>query len=1059
MPLNVLKASAGSGKTHKLTEVYLKLLFKNPDNYSKILAITFTNMATNEMKERILQELFVLSNNASSAHKETLILQEKNSSEKQISEKAEKILNTILYNYDHFRISTIDSFFQSIIQAFVSELGIKYSYNIELDQEAVLGKAIDRLIAETGNEKETTQWLIDFAMRKIAEGKNWNFKNDIQSFGKEIFKESFSIREEMQDEVLKKQIRTCAQSLNSIIKDFEKHLSDLAKKALDIIHYHNLNIHDFAFGKYGIGNYFSKLAKGLSFDRPGKRISEMPGQKEKWYAKTQAPEIVQKITEACEGGLNDILEDIIALQNKKYPLYQSALNISKNLFALGIITNIQIHLRAIRDEDNMLLISDLPVLLHALINNNDSPFIYEKCGSYIKHYLIDEFQDTSEIQWNNIYPLLANSLSLGYLNFLVGDVKQSIYRWRGANWKILAQKLREQVHPDMISFQNLDTNWRSNSNIVSFNNRFFQIAPKILQNVFNQELKDSENAFEHLKTYISQAFSQHEQKVSPAKKDKKACVQIRFINNEDTGWKIQAQKYMFESIDALLEKGYSKKDIAILVRKSSDGNEIAEALVNNNYSIISRDSLFLHNSDAVGIIIAALNYSRNKKDTVNIATLSYLYSDYHNLKIPDFHNGDFRDILPKLDRINFKNKTLIEICENIVEVLELNTRSSEGLYIQSFMDEALMYSIHFGNDPSDFLEWWEKEGIQKNIHIPEEVDAIRILTIHKSKGLDFPIVIVPYCNWEFEQNQFRNIIWCSSALPEFSQISPLPLSYGKKMEESTFSSYYFEEKIQNYLDNLNLLYVAFTRAEEGFFAFCPKRTNISINNAASLLFSVFEQAGNYPYPEDVNPDAFPLSRFDSFWNSESLIYEEGEITTKKDKKEEKAPDILHEHYIRKLLPRLQIKKKKELSLSQENMDSLDFGKEMHQLLSEIKYKEDISDVLQRNYHEKNVQKADFEKINAMLDIIINHPEASLWFDKKWKIKTECPLILPGGKIQIPDRIIEDAEKILIIDFKFGRKHPEHNKQIQAYTETLKKMSSKHIQGKLFYVNTQEVLAF
>ncbi|MBN2519468.1 MAG: UvrD-helicase domain-containing protein, partial [Bacteroidales bacterium] len=854
--LIVYSASAGSGKTYKITEEYLRLLFKYPYNFRHILAITFTNKAAAEMKERVINELFKLTNNLNSGYLD-LIKNEFKLTEDEVKQKAEFILKLILHNYSHFSIGTIDSFFHRVIQSFVREIGLQMGFELELDNIKVLNEVIDLLFIDVDENETLRNWMVQFTEDKVEEGKSWNLKNDIINLGKEVFKEIFqlfniSIINKLSD---KKFLNEYLQKLLKIKNQFENYLSNLGKEALALIENHSLEIVDFSYGKTGFANYFYKIANKSDFI-PGKRVYDALNVVENWYSKNS--EFIKEIEAVFQAGLNQILVNTVDYYEKNYHEYFTSKQILANFYTLGLLTDISQKIRIYTNNNNLFLLADVAKLLYTIIKDNETPFIYEKTGSYYRHFMIDEFQDTSEIQWKNIKPLVLNSLSENNLNLLVGDVKQSIYRWRNSNWQVLAEELENDFAIQGLDKRLLNYNWRSSENIVNFNNFLFSDASKLLQSQYNDHFKKENGAEELYKESIITAYQSNIQSIPDTTK-KGGLVYFEFIDNKDQDWKDLALKKIPLFIKRLQDKGIRPGETAILTRRRDEGELIANYLYDytaqkaaedqTSYEVISDESLFISSSPLIKFIVSVFRYLNNPNDNINKALLLSLFHQYINNNNHDCisinKNLDFTEqcnieFFKRLWDLKFFN--LYESVEQIIQKFTLFRFEGQISYLRAFQDLIIDYTRQNIPDKASFLKWWEEEGIFKAIPFTEGIEAIRILTIHKAKGLEFKAVIIPFCDWRIDHNpQQTNIIWCKPNSKPFDELELVPVKYSSILANTIFKDDYFIEKMKVYIDNLNLLYVAFTRAKDVLIATGPDSYKNEIKNVSDILKCVFEE--------------------------------------------------------------------------------------------------------------------------------------------------------------------------------------------------------------------------
>jgi ATP-dependent helicase/nuclease subunit A len=1079
--LSIVSASAGSGKTHKITQEYMNLLFHDADNYRHILAVTFTNKATEEMKSRIIRELYNLSSDIFSGHLNEIIAQT-GLSRKLIKSKSNHILKKILHNYSRFSVSTIDSFFQKIIRAFTREIGIQSSFTIELDTDSILDKAIDQLFFEIESNDILKNWLILFAEDKIQEGRSWNFKKEIIELGKEVFKEkfrliSYNVSERPGNKKLLSEYRA---ELYKIINYFERNLSEKGERGLELINNNSLTIDDFSRGKSGPAGCFLKLAE-KNYAEPGKLAKEATDNPEKWYKK--ASPVKTRIEEAYNSGLKEILSDIIDFFNDHYSDYKTSKTILANIFTLGILTDITGAIdRYIRDK-NLFLIAYAPAFLNKIIGNNDTPFIYEKTGNYFHHFMIDEFQDTSGFQWNNFRPLIANSLAQNYDNLIVGDVKQSIYRWRDTDWEILSEKIHNEFSRESINDHTLSENRRSRKEIIEFNNSFFTGAAKLMQDTFNNELAEIENHsdFEKLKTNIVSVYSDVRQ--SQAEPDSnKGYVKIKFLDARD---KDVTGENLIQILKELQDKGYKLKDIAILTRRRIEGKEIADFLIEYRdknktdrkykFDVISDESLYLSNSSAVNFLIALLKYFINPGDSINnyfivFEYLNYLKSDSGNgiIEIPEYDKklridpGEFlpEDLVKSMDQI--KNLNIYETVERLIQIFSLSAIRGELPYIQALQDLILEYSRNNLSNINTFLEYWEETGKKQSVSISEAQDAIRILTIHKSKGLEFKAVILPYCNWSFHNNWEKRIIWCKPSKSPFNSLNVVPVNYSQDLKNTLFASDYYTEKLKIFIDNLNLLYVAFTRAMNALYCLTDAFQNKEkgVKGVSGVLYKICSsESGNNITGNSMNEK---LS-FRSFYNKEKNTFEYGTLSPPKsgEKRDEPATTMINEY------PALDSRKKLKIAYQSSEFfgddadimtKPLSYGKVMHEIFADIISIDDVENAIEKVFIEGKIKRREKESIYREIARIFEDPRILSWFSNNRKVITEKDIILPDGSLRRPDRVLIKDDSVIVIDYKFGMiESSEYITQIREYSHYLNEMGYNKIESYIWYINKGKIV--
>lgn len=1079
--LAIYKASAGSGKTFRLTGEYLMLLFKYPSNYKKILAVTFTNKATSEMKSRILSELYKLAKRGESDYLQEL-KEAYGLSESEIQAKAAKILSRLLHDFSKFSVSTIDTFFQKIIRSFTHEMGIQPGYTIELNQNEILSKVVDELLLDLDDNESLLKWISELASEGIEQGNKWDFKDDILKLASEIFKESYKsfkipLNKKINDKDFLKEYIGKLQNIKATFEDF---VQSKANEAIKLIHQHGLTIDDFSRKKSGPAGYFYKITEKGEF-APGKLFIDATEESTKWYTKSSDQK--DAIESLLSEGLLNLSKEMYAYFENNKVAYYTSVEILKHIHSLGILTDISNKLRAYCEEQNIFLISDAAELLQVIIDQNESPFIYEKTGSIYRHFMIDEFQDTSKIQWHNFKPLIGNSLAQGSRNLVVGDIKQSIYRWRNSDWKILAENIVDefsQYHPKE---QSLNTNWRSTKNIVDYNNAVFSYSSQILQNSFNGIFEDQNSSDNPYKEKITEAYKDVFQQVPPKNQIEAGYINHTFLHEKEYDtWKDEVKKRLPEIIENIQGKGYQLKDIAILVRSGKEGQEIANTLIDykkenskSSFDFISNDSLYLANSSVVRFLNALLEYILNPEDEINLSFIAYEYHEYIQAGNPDqgkMHNllknhlkenddQEIKQLFPNefIEQIGqIKQLPLYELIDKLIRIFELNTIQAEIPYIKAFLDIILHFSKTSTSDIHSFLNWWNEEGIKKTLSVSENQNAIRIITIHKSKGLEFKNVIIPFCNWpvDHRSNQ-NNILWCTTSEEPFGELEPIPVKYVGNLTETVFKDDYLNEKFHAYVDNLNLLYVAFTRAAENLFCFSPKKDTINkISNVGNLLLTVYEKYADFQ--SDSN-----LLDLGKYWNPNESKFEFGTIRTTK-KEEKDLPDEFEltqfESYDIKNKLRLKMHDNSFFTGEKNTpFEKINHGKVMHEVFENIQNEDDIPAAVNQLIFEGKVAENEKSELIQKINKTLENEQIKSWFSNKWQVKTEAEIILPNGKTIRPDRVISNIKKSIVIDYKFGeQQESKHHKQVKMYVETLQKMENKTVEGYLWYVDLDNVVA-
>ena len=801
-PLTVYKASAGSGKTFTLAVEYIKLLVRNPQNYRQILAVTFTNKATEEMKMRILTHLYGIWRN----HPDSKDYLEKVHkaldgalSEPQIAERAGLALHLLLHNYSYFRVETIDSFFQSVMRNLARELNLTANLRVELNDAQVEDAAVDQLIDSLSASDLLLQWLMKYIMENISDDRSWNVIGQIKKFGLTIFrdyykKHSKELRKLMSQKDFFEQYQ---QELGKIRHQAKQYMEHIAKDFFAVLEDEGLSIEDFSYGKGGVCSIFLKLQNGI-FDETvlTKRVADCVGNPEAWCKKTHPKrELIQHLANTSLGAL---LRTAVEEQPRQWKLYKSADLTLAHLSQLRLLGSIEKKVRQLNEEQNRFLLSDTQQLLHELIDGSDTPFIFEKIGTQLEHIMIDEFQDTSTVQWKNFKVLLQDTMShKDAENLIVGDVKQSIYRWRSGDWRLLDGIKKQFPNAEqMVHVEPLDTNFRSDAHIIYFNNAFFDVAAKIEKVAAYDDVEQ--------KTYEKTNMGGH--------------VKITLLpldNYEQTMLQLLSLQ-----VSDLLEQGRKPKDVAILVRSNSYIPLIAHYFMEQlpDVKVVSDEAFRLDASTAVMTIVQGLRLLAHPDDSIAQAYLTMKTGTPHD------------DILNTMAEQQLWQQPLYEQAEALFSLLHVDRMEQQSAYLCAFYDQVTSFAADRGSDTDAFLSAWDEEICGKTIQSPE-ADGIRIISIHKSKGLEFPCVLIPFCDWRLEKAD--DVLWCTPTEEPFNQLPLAPIKYSQRgMTGTIYDNAYKEEHQQNIVDNLNLLYVAFTRAGSELYVYGKRKATA---NTRSVL--------------------------------------------------------------------------------------------------------------------------------------------------------------------------------------------------------------------------------
>ena len=1062
-PLTVYKASAGSGKTFTLATEYIRLLVENPQSYRTILAVTFTNKATEEMKTRILSQLYGIWKELPDSDRYLSVIQENTGlSPKTIRERAGMGLANLLHNYNYFRVETIDTFFQSVLRNMARELDLTTNLRIGLNDTQVEELAVDQMIEDLSTTDVVLQWILKYIMENISDDKSWNVISQIKKFGRTIFRDEYK----EVSRILEKKMAEpgffddYTMRLRELRQSAEERIKEIGEGFFDTLDSEGLTIDDFLYGKTGVCNFFDKLRRGI-FDESivGKRVTDCLGDSSKW-CNNNHPQQAQIYTLA-ESTLGNMLRCAINERPRQWKLYKSADLTLRHLNQLRLLSSIEKKVRELNETSNRFLLSDTQQLLHSLIGESDSPFIFEKIGTQLEHVMIDEFQDTSTVQWQNFRVLLDETMSHEQgSSLIVGDVKQSIYRWRSGDWRLL-NSIEQQFNNQQIKVLSLKTNYRSDRHIITFNNCFFRHAAE-LEYLKQQELNEVEAE------QLQRAYADVEQLV-PEGRPLQGEVSIRLLPSDD--YQEQTLQQIADTIGDLMSRGIAQQDIAILVRANAYIPIIAQYFMEQmpEVTIVSDEAFRLDASPAVNILVQALRLLTHPNDLLTKASIVTLWHcDVRQEPTADHHlllsTRNLDDLLPDTFKGHEKellDMPLIELVERLHAIFTLENLSEQNAYVCAFYDQLAAYVSENTASIDGFLNEWDETLCGKTIQ-SDETEGIRIVSIHKSKGLEYDYVICPFCDWTMERG---NTLWCKPEETPFNELPIVPIDYSQKQMMGTIYEHdYLHERLQNTVDNLNLLYVAFTRACRGLYV-------IGRRTASGSRSELIEQclplvANDIPEASLESLDDEKASLVFTFGNPHSS--QEARTPEKSQNPFLQSPtaltiDFLHQDS--KVNFRQSNRSKDFISGEDEEDEQqknyIQTGSVLHQVFSTIRTADDIEDALRQLQFEGVIydEHITAERITSMLRKRLSNPKVADWFSPRWTLFNECTILsLDDGEVKEhrPDRVMTDGQEWIIVDFKFGSPKPEYHDQVRAYMALLASMGHTHITGYLWYVYSNKI---
>lgn len=1106
--LTVYRASAGSGKTFTLAVEYISLLVKDPENYQHILAVTFTNKATQEMKMRILSQLYGIANSLQSSQQYFNKVKEKtNMPDAVIRNNARAALTLLIHRYNNFRILTIDAFFQQVLRNLAHELGQTANLRVDLNNEEITEKAVDQMIESLEKGQPVLQWISTYINNSIEDDNGWNIIGKIKTFGTNIFKDFYKAHEANLKEQLSNadDFKVYETTLRKRRNDIRKTFNSKAKSILNEIKNANLDIP--SNYRSGLYKYLIDSAIAPLTNKPLKagvlKANESP---QNWTSSKCAKADKQQIQTLAAEVLSAQLSELIAYNNDNWNEFQSIQLTLSHLSELRLLHAIADAVDNLTKDTNRFMLSNTQALLKELIADSDTPFIFERIGARLKHVMIDEFQDTSTIQWQNFQVLLANCMAQELSqNLIVGDIKQSVYRWRQGDWGILNNIEKSFAH-QKIRLETLDYNYRSEKRIIDFNNAFWE---QCVANTAKEVAQDDAEKAE----IVQKAYEDVAQKTH--KTTENGFVKISLYPSKSM--KEAVLEELIETIKELFNNGYGGKNqskIAILVRSKSNIQDIVNALLQsfgNEINIVSDEAFRLDASLSVNIIVSAMHLLTHPDDVLTRGKLVKLYNQ-EVLKKPltdtdllvsinGSNNIDTKNIDKKerrklateqqMAKLNSQlppeyvaNRELllglpiVDLVDKLFMLFGLDQLEGQSSYICTLYDTLNDFLKDHTADIDDFINEWENSLSSKTIQ-SDEIEGIRIMTIHKSKGLEFDNVIIPFCSWEMEK---KGTLWCETKNKPapYNKLPLLPIDFSRdKLIGTVFEDDYKEEHFQNIVDNLNLLYVAFTRASKNLFVFGLRQGKTTLDNIAKgtppgnrsyaielALRQVSEQlqGSSLSFPDDIGSE---------------IHFEYGTLVPETHEKEHAVADnpflIKPDKHIVSIAtyPQAATFKQSNKSIEfvkGEDVDPSDrtryikIGNVLHQLFSTIYTTADIPTRLNELEQQGIIYNDEITsaQLRTRIEDAITNPQVQEWFSKRWQLYNECTILEYNKDTNEmeehrPDRVMTDGKEFVVVDFKFGKEREEYKKQVQQYMEILIRMGHKKVSGYLWYVVKNNVV--
>ena len=1019
----VYRSSAGSGKTYTLAVNYLALAISKSlikrDYYKKILAITFTNKAAQEMKERVLYYLNLLSQGKDIDSILSEISLKTGLKNEDIFKISKNIYSHIIHNYSDLSIQTIDKLSYKIVKTFSSDLGMNRDFELELDSNKIIQPVIALLLNKiSDNNSLLTDVLVNFTIQKLEDGNSNDIQSDLEDFCKHLFIEG-SDKILINNSLTTVEVNKLKNNLFEQKSDFKNKIMSLRKEVVNFFENNGLTSAHFSRGTFYKLFNNKLLSKKYSDWIPSESLINSV-ENEDFYSKSLDENLKQQVDRNKEK-LKQFLDNLVLLL-KDYITLEAIL---KKIYPSIIINELINEINTYKKENNIQHISSFNRQIHEVVTTQVSSFIFERLGERYNHFLIDEFQDTSLLQWQNLLPLISDALDFGK-SIVVGDGKQSIYRWRAGEVEQFLKLPEIYKGKDLQYFsewqaklsnhfnkENLDNNFRSRKKIIEFNNLFFKTIKTLL----------SDN--------LIGIYDDLEQKVEFASEG--GYVRIELFDGKEYKNEI-LEKTKNEIKKIINENNYSYKDFAILCNTHKDISEIATFLTNNSIPIVSSEGLLISNSPKVKLIISLIKYLVNLDDKIAKASIiNYLFhyrstkDDLHDLYMQVHNNDRFLSLLNnqgiEFDFDNFLELPLYQMVEEIIKAFSIEN----DVYINFFLDLVHEYSEKNINSISQFIDWWSEVKTKKSISISDDINAVKLMTIHKSKGLAFPIVIIPF-NWE---SAAKKEMWVKNSGTYSNQIKYSLINQNKNLKLSHFNDDYNREKTLETMDNVNKLYVACTRAVDGLYIFSKSIKKVA-ENSSNLNAILQKFTCDFPYYFGS------ITNKNSENNNQKSIFKK-EIIESKDWK-------------------------KIISLKNSSADfwdnedhnkKKDWGKLFHYALSEISYFEQINEVVEALYRGGKCNEDQKNKLLQEIIFLLSNAEIQDFFSPKWKVRNEKEILMPSGRTYIPDRIMFNNAEVVIIDYKTGEKDSKHIEQIVNYSNALNMMGYKNIKRYLIYTNSSK----
>jgi len=1056
MPFKIYRSSAGSGKTFTLVKEYLRLALSSdtPDRYRGILAITFTNKAAEEMKSRVIEVLAELS---SELEQETehpmadLLRKELAVSDAILKSRAQLTLKHMLHHYSDISISTIDHFTHNVIRTFAQDLGLSINFEVELDTERITNAIVTELLQKMGSDTVLTNALIDVVQSQIDDEKSWSIDELLKKFALTLFNEESRFHLEKLKNIDLKEFNQLRQKLRIELKETSAQLKTSGNEFHQQLRSNGLEVGHFANGANGIAGFFKKLSEGKFVAPTATVVKNIEA--DKWHgSKAKADEKA-----AIDGLIPQILERYNqALEQIRLLTYYEI--VFNQIYGVALLDEMQRIQRDLQEDEELLHIGEFNHLVSNVVMTETAPFIYERIGHRFKHFLVDEFQDTSVLQWFNLLPLIDESLAHDNLCLVVGDAKQSIYRWRGGDVQQFVElptihrteSLKEQfdLNPETgrliaqreialksnAQIENLDHNYRSSSTVVNFNNNFFSW----LKAQMPEELR--------------KMYDGNEQK--PFSK-KEGFVSAKFFRTEDASTTAEYEEQVLaelqEWVQECIADGFAPGDIAVICRANKDLVKTAQFLIENDFKVVSNESLLINSSPMVRLLVNLATFISAPDDRINIAEMmqhlgmvraeTELTSDRLMQVNQQNEKASVLSLLnklyPDLNWNQLKQESLFGVFEHLKYAL---FEDKQDAYLTFFMDEVLKFGKSKTNDLSSFLAHWIEKRGKLSIALSENSDAIRLLTIHKSKGLEFPVVMHPFADYKGEP--YKNSIWVYADDEKLKPLDRLRIAANENLMGTPFEKNYKREKALVEMEVFNMLYVAITRPITRLYISGKLKSDTTKNPEPSTAIQFL-----YKFLISTHPVAV-----------EELRYETG-LRARVEQKEK-----TNNRFSTKAVGNPFWKQRISISRPSNERwktatpnDARNLGILIHEAMANIKTSKDIQSALSLLVEDGRISISETESLADKIQNLISKDELSALYSEGKQIRNEADIQLNNGKWVRPDRVVFSEDRAWVLDYKTGEELRKHHQQMNTYKEAMRELGFKQVEGLLVYIDEERIV--